>query len=332
MNENIIKWFDLLIKQLEFYVDVKTGKDKLIYSYKLNSIEKALDVIKNIKFKIKTGKDLTKYKGIGKGTINRIDEILQTGKLAEVKEADISGAHLEYVDDLMKIYGIGRVKAYELYTKYGIKSIDDLVKEVERGNIDLPENILKGIIYVNQIKRKIPRSEMDLIYSYLIREGIAFDPNMDVRLCGSYRREKDTSNDIDAIISHPNIVTKSDAESSDLMKNFVKKLTKDGFMVDSFTSEDVPTKFMGVCRLAKDKLLRRIDLRFIPQESYYTALLYFTGSSEFNRRMRGVALSMKYTLNEYRLLNDKGVALKVESEDDVFRYLNMEYMQPIERV
>src|SRR2546430_16406501 len=122
LNEDIIKWFDLLIKQLKFYVDVKTGKDKLAYSYKLNSISKALNIIQRLKFKIESGSQLKDHKGIGTGTIRRIDEILKTGKLSEVNEADVSGKHLDYVDELMKIFGIGRIKAYELYTKHGIKS------------------------------------------------------------------------------------------------------------------------------------------------------------------------------------------------------------------
>ncbi|VBB18019.1 DNA polymerase family X protein [Yasminevirus sp. GU-2018] len=332
MNDNIIKWFELLTRQLEFYVDVKTGKEKLIYSYKLNSISKALEVIRAIGFKIKAGKDLKDYKGIGKGTIERIDEILKTGKLEEVREADLSGKHLDYVDELMKIFGIGRVKAYELYTKHNIKSIDELKQAVKKGDVELPESILKGMKYVDKIKRSIPRSEMDEIYSKLIRAGIKLDPDMDVRMCGSYRREKDVSNDIDIIVSHPKIITKEQAEKSDLMLRFIKALEKEGFIEDSFTSEDVSTKYMGVCRLTPNSLLRRIDIRYMPQESYHTAVLYFTGSGEFNRRMRGVALSMGYTLNEYRLLDDKGRPFKVTSEKDVFDYLNMEYLQPKERV
>lgn len=331
LNREIIKWFDMLIKQLEFYVDVKTGKDKLIYSYKLKSIGKALDVIHDVDFMITSGSQLKDYNGVGKGTIKRIDEILNTGKLMEVNDADISGKHLTYVEDLMKIFGVGRVKAYELYTKYGIKSIDDLKRAVDDKQIELPENITKGIKYVDKIKTKIPRSEMDQIYSFLIRTGIELDNDMDVRVCGSYRREKDTSGDIDVIISHPYIFTKKQAESSDLMSRFVKLLEKKKFIVDSFTSEDVPTKYMGVCKLTPNSLLRRIDIRFMPQESYYTAILYFTGSGEFNRRMRGVALSMGYGLNEYRLLNEKGKPMKVNSEEDVFNYLNMEYMPPKDR-
>lgn len=332
LNEDIIKWFELSIRQLEFYVDVKSGREKISYSYKLRAITKALDAIRRIDFKITTGKQLKGYKDIGKGTIRRIDEILETGKLAEINEADISGAHLDYVDELMRIFGIGRIKAYELYTKYNIKSIDELKAAVKKGDIDLPENILKGIKYVDKIKTKIPRAEIDTIYSKLIMVGIKLDPNMDVRICGSYRREKEFSNDVDVIISHPDIITKKQAKNSDLMVKYIHVLEEDGFIVDSFTAENVPTKYMGVCRLGKDGLLRRIDIRYIPQESYWTALLYFTGSGEFNRRMRSVALSMDYTLNEYRLLDDKEKPMKVTSEMDVFDYLNMEYLQPKERV
>jgi DNA polymerase beta len=332
MNNNIIKWFELLLKQLEFFIDVKTGKDKQIYAYKYNSINKALATIKNIDYTIEHGDQLKDYKNIGKGTMGRIDEILKTGKLSEVNDADISGKHLAYVEELMKIFGIGRVKAYELYTKHNIKSIDDLKEAIRTQSVELPENILKGIKYVDKIKTKIPRDEMDKIYSYLIQAGIRLDNDMDVRVCGSYRRENTTSGDIDVIISHPIIKTKTQAEKSDLMKRYIKLLEKEKFIIESFTSEDVPTKYMGLCRLSKNNLIRRIDIRFIPQESYYTALLYFTGSGDFNQRMRGVALSMGYTLNEYRLLDENKKSFVVNSERDVFDYLNMEYLDPKDRV
>lgn len=331
LNSKIIKWFELLIKQLVFYVNVKTGKDKLIYSYKIKAIKKALNIIKNVDFKITDGKQLQKYKGIGTGTIDRINEILTTGGLIEINKADISGKHLEYVDNLMKIFGVGHVKAYELYTVYGIKSISDLKKAIKNKTIELPENIIKGIKYVDKIKIDIPRSEVEDIAIYLINTGIKYDPNIDIRVCGSYRRENKTSNDIDIIISHPDIITKQQAENSDIMNKFIKYLIKSNFIVDSLTSLNVPTKYMGICRLTRKHKMRRIDIRFIPQESYYTAILYFTGSRSFNKKMRGVALSMGYTLNEYRLLDEKGKPFKVSSEKDIFDILNMEYLQPVYR-
>lgn len=331
-NENIIKWFRLLIKQLEFYVDVKTGKNKLIYSYKLNSIRKVYKVIINLDFEIESGKQLLKFKGIGEGSVKRIDEIIKTGQLAEVNEADISGAHLEYVEDLMKIFGIGRTKAYELYTVHDIKSIEDLKKALESGKIDLPESIKIGLKYVDKIDTRIPREEMDQIYSYLLYQGIKFNPELDVRVCGSYRRELPFSGDIDIIISHPGIITGKDAEQSDIMVNFINHLEKDSFIVDSLTTTKVKTKYMGLCKLNLNKPVRRIDIRFMPQESYYTAILYFTGSGEFNRRMRSVAQSLGYILNEYDLkkISDKS-KVDISSEKDIFDALNMEYQIPADR-
>ena len=331
MNDAIIKWFELLIKQLEFYVDVKTGKNKLMYSYKLNSITKALNVIKKIKFEIKSGNDIKSYKSIGAGTIRRIDEILQNGSLSEVNDSDISGQHLAYAEELMKIFGIGRVKAYELYTKHNIKSINELKQAIKNKSIELPEVVIKGIKYVDKIKTNIPRSEIDKIYLKLINFAINIDPEIDIRICGSYRRELITSNDIDVIISHPSIINKEQSEKSDIMAKYIKLLKSKKFIIDSFTSADVLTKYMGVCKLNSSSPLRRIDIRFIPQESYYTALLYFTGSSEFNRRMRSVALSMGYTLNEYRLLGEKNKEFNIKSEKDVFDLLNMEYVEPKDR-
>jgi DNA polymerase/3'-5' exonuclease PolX len=332
LNATIIKWFRLLLKQLEFYVDVKTGKDKLIYSYKLNSIRKAYKVIRNVDHEITSGKELMKFKNIGKGTAARIDEILETGALSEVNDADISGAHLEYVEDLMKIFGIGRVKAYELYTVHGIKSIDELRKALDEGVIDLPDAIKIGLKYVDQLDTRIPRAEMDKINSFLIYAGIEVDSELDIRVCGSYRREAPFSGDIDVIVSHPAIETKEQAEESNMMLKFIDHLSRKSFIVDSLTSIDAKTKYMGLCRFDSEKPVRRIDIRFMPQESYYTAILYFTGSGDFNKRMRGVAQSLGYTLNEYQLTrlsdNEK---IPITREKDAFDALNMEYQIPANR-
>ena len=42
---------------------------------------------------------------------------------------------------------------------------------------------------------------------------------------------------------------------------------------------------MGFCKY-KNNLIRRIDIRLIPFESIYAAILYFTGSYELNKIMR----------------------------------------------
>lgn len=329
-NENIIYWFELLIGQLKILAEKKTGKEKIIYGYKLDSITKALNIISNIDYEIKNGEALKDLKYIGKGTIQRINEIIKTGKLAEVDNAMISGKYLKYIEQLEQVFGIGHTKAHELYIDYGITSIDELKLAFDSKKIKLPNNIAKGLKYIDKIEGNIKREEIDEIYDRLLEYGIQIDPNMDIRICGSYRREKMLMNDIDVMISHPNIITLEDTKKSSLMKRFIKLLFRKKLMVDNLTSLNVPTKFMGLCQI-RNNPIRRIDIRFIPQESYYTALLYFTGSKEFNRTMRTIAIDFGYTLNEYHLLNQNGIPFIVKSEKDIFNLLNMEYIPPTKR-
>lgn len=321
MNSNIILWFEKLINYLEMTLHDKKKEDKLKYSFKINSLKKSLKVIREIDFEIKSGNDIKDYKSIGDGTIKRIDEILKTGRLDEVKDNNIN------LDELINVFGIGKKKALELYTKYNISTI----KELKEAKIKLPDNILKGLEYVDKIKEKIPRKEIDKINLYLLECVRNIDKELNLIVCGSYRRENDFSNDIDIIITHPKIITKKDANNSKLMAKFIKYLEDDNFIVCSLVSQDVPTKYMGICKY-KNGLFRRIDIRFIAQESYYTAIMYFTGSKEFNKHIRNVALSMNYTLNEYSLVDNKNnKTLKINNEKDIFKFLNLEYISPEKR-
>ena len=49
-------------------------------------------------------------KGIGGSSIERIDEIIKTGKLKELEGLDLKDKYLDYIEDLEKIFGIGRKK------------------------------------------------------------------------------------------------------------------------------------------------------------------------------------------------------------------------------
>ncbi|CAM4719412.1 unnamed protein product [Leuciscus chuanchicus] len=74
----------------------------------------------------------------------------------------------------------------------------------------------------------------------------------------------------------------------------------------------------------------------IPKDQYFCGVLYFTGSDIFNKNMRTHALEKGFTLNEYtiRPLGVTGVAgepLLVDSEKDIFDYIQWKYKEPKER-
>ena len=77
-----------------------------------------------------------------------------------------------------------------------------------------------------------------------------------------------------------------------------------------------------------DNPFRRIDIRFVPYESYFSALLYFTGSAELNKKMRQIAKIKKLKLSEYGLFKENGDKIIINDERDVFNILEIEYLVP----
>lgn len=331
-KENIIAQFKLLQKQIQFDIDFSTkDKEKLNNMFRLKAITKVIDRLEKYNQEIVSSSQLKNIEDIGKNTLLRIDEILKKGKLSEIRITKDTEKYLKFIEDLEEVIGIGRKKAYELFKHYNIRSVKQLKKKYENGEIELPPNIIKGLEYVDKIKEKIPHDDIIELGEMLMNTIMEISPKLHGIVCGSYRREKKFSNDIDFIIVHSNLRTKDDIEKSkkNYLAEFIIKLKEKNIIVDSLTSDEVPTKYMGICELKG--ILRRIDIRFMPFNSYYTAILYFTGSKDTNRKMRQIALSMDYTLNEYGLYDENGNEIPISSEKEVFNILGMEYLMPEQR-
>jgi DNA polymerase (family 10) len=89
---------------------------------------------------------------------------------------------------------------------------------------------------------------------------------------------------------------------------------------------------MGVCKLENYIIPRRIDIRYVDYSSYYTSLLYFTGSKDFNIYLRNKALENNYSVNEYCLTNLNDNTIKIlNNEKEIFDILKIPYLTPKER-
>lgn len=68
------------------------------------------------------------------------------------------------------------------------------------------------------------------------------------------------------------------------------------------------------------------------------ALLYFTGSGAFNVAMRNLAIQKGYSLSEYGLKHLQGphkdtfVNHLFENEEDIFKFLEIKYIPPHQRI
>lgn len=338
-NKKIIDEFNKLIKQVEYEIDHSVDKKEQIRNtFRLKQIKQSLRVIKEYPDEILSGAQLAHLNGVGKGTVKRIDEILQKGRLSEVIMDNNYALYDSYVEELESVIGIGRKTAFDLIKNYDIKSVKELTNAYKKGKVELNDNILMGLKYHNVYKQSIPRDEIleyDTVLHNIILE---IDAELFGVICGSYRRLRPVSNDIDFMIVHPNVRTMEDVNNANhnYLSLLTNKLEKRKIIVDSLTSKDVSTKYMGFCRLDKKHEIRRIDIRFIPYESYYTALLYFTGPGDFNKKMRNIAIDLGYLLSEYGLykvdeVGNKKEMIPMSSEKAVFDALSMEYITPENR-
>nr|XP_025699364.1 DNA polymerase lambda isoform X2 [Arachis hypogaea] len=162
---------------------------------------------------------------------------------------------------------------------------------------------------------------------------------------GSYRRGKATCGDIDVIITHP------DGQShKGFLPKFVQCLKDIDFLREDLvfsthseegTDSGVDTYF-GFCTYPGRELRHRIDLKVYPRDIYAFGLIAWTGNDVLNRRLRLLAESKGFRLDDTGLFpatqgsggkrGAKGIAsLKFDTEKEVFDFLGFPWLEPHER-
>jgi len=268
--------------------------------------------------------DLDGITGIGEKIRAKIKEIIETGDLQQVHNIT---EEVNVVAELSKIFGIGPIRGRELYEKHNIKGIDDLKNQPELLN----DKQKIGLKYYEDFEKRIPKTEMDK-HSIVIKEKINdIDPGLIVEIMGSYRRGDKDSGDIDVLITH-----KDDPENyTDIFEKVVQSLSDEYYLIDTFAKGT--KKYNGVCRLKRHKFNRRIDIMYTRAKEFPFALLYFTGSQDFNVKLRTYALEHGYSLNEYglKLLSgeNKGSLVEIDfkTEEAVFNFLKLKFVPPTKR-
>lgn len=329
-NNLIILQLEKLKKKITFDKDYsENAKERLVHEFRWQAIERVIELIKKFPEKIVSIEQLKGIQGIGKGSLKRIDEILKTGTLSETE--NFSEEYQKSVEELQAIHGVGRRRAFEWVTKYGVKSIDDLKQLYLSGKIDLPDSLIKTLRFHVHSQGSIPRSEIIDIEQYLCDTLLSLNPELFGRVCGSYRREMPYSNDIDFLMVYPGYENIRQLKLAFIFKNyleiFVEKLVENRFIVYSLTDVNIDTFYMGYCKFENNPI-RRIDIRLMPLDSYYTALLYFTGPKQFNISMRKYAKKMGYHLSDRELTNIDGITFSINSEKNIFDILGIQYVEP----
>jgi len=333
-NIVIIQLFEKLVDLLKKTNKLETDKkQKTINNFRIRNLDNALLVLSGLDYEITLNNvyDL-KLPGIGKGTISRIVEILENDNLEEIDELEkISKTkNIDIITQLNYVVGIGDARAIELIKKYKIKSVNELIDKVNSGIIEVNDKIKLGLKYYGKYKTNIPRDEINQIYMYMENKLRKYNNKLMFIVCGSYRRGKLTSGDIDLLLIHEDVWYQEDVPNVGHLTNVVNLFKFDKFLLDDLTDTEKGTKYMGFCKY-KSNSVRRIDIRMVGIESFFPALVYFTGSYELNQKMRKIAKNMGYKLNEYGLYDEKNNKIVLTSEEMLFDILGMNYLEPNQR-
>ncbi len=258
---------------------------------------------------------LMKIPGVGRGIASHIIEYLKTGKIQKYEE--IKDKYPIDFQNLFKIEGFGPKKAIILYSKLGVKNLNDLKKAAENHRIrDIPgfgeksENlILKNISMLNSLGGRI------LLYDGLTegKKIVKYLKNSDLikqcMIAGSTRRMRETIGDIDIL------ATSSDNKS--VMDLFTEFPDVKSVVVKGDTKTTVLLNIGITC-----------DLRVIDDHSFGAAMQYFTGNKDHNIKLRKISIDNNYKLSEYGLFyNDKNIAYD-RDEKFIYNKLNMDYIPP----
>lgn len=295
----------------------KEAKDK----FRARSYANAIKAIEKCDYEIESGKEALKLSGIGKGIAEKIQEIIDTGSLKQVSDLGEEIVNKTVViGNFCKIWGVGPAKAEELW-KAGARSVDDVHSHMDL----LTTNQKIGLKYFDDLQKRIPRVKVKDLGKKIahVIEELEKERGWTVErtICGSYRRRVETCGDMDVLLCEESNV--------EILADIIKRLQE--LEVLDVTLAIGPTKYMGLAKV--DGVMFRVDMEVIPPVEWPFALLYFTGSGNFNQRQRNVAKEKGYSLSEHGMKDVKTgeYVPGMKYESDIFKFLGMKYLAPWDR-
>jgi DNA polymerase (family 10) len=264
--------------------------------------------------RVRDGFDLTAIEGVGEDLAGKIQEIIETGELAQHQQLleELPSGLL----DVLKVEGVGPRKAADLYEKLGVSDLPSLrraarehkIRELSGFGARTEQNILERI---GQAEESGQRMRLDLAEEYaeplaeFLRsvEGVKA-----AEIAGSLRRRKQTVGDVDILVS-----------------------ARHGAPVmDAYTGYDDVDRIISKGETKSTVILKnglQVDVRLLPHASFGAALHYFTGSKAHNVAIRKIARDRGWKINEYGVFEGKK-KIAGQTEQEVYEVMDMACVPP----
>lgn len=262
---------------------------------------------------------LTDIAGIGKTLAEKIEEMLDTGRLGFYER--LVGEVPASLLDLLKIEGVGPKKVKLFWDQLQITNLAQLGEAASAGKLrhlagmgaKSEAKIIAGIQTLTQLRTDRTPIGNALPIAQSILSQLATLPGVTHHAVGgSLRRMRETIGDIDLLVAA--------AEADPVMDKFVT-LPEVASIVGRGPTKARVTLHSGI----------GVDLRVLPASHWGTLLSYFTGSKAHNVRLRELAQKQGLSLNEYAFTRTDGSEIICQTEEEVYRVLGLPAIPPVLR-
>jgi len=287
--------------------------------FRIRAYRRAAQVVRSLPRELAEMHDASEYDalpGIGEDLAGKIAELIRTGHLKALEK--LRHKVPAGVRELLSLPGMGPVRVRAVKDQLHVRSREDLERALASGRLakmrgfgPALESRLQAALAAKlapATARRLPIS-VAAQYAEPLRRYLAAVPGITrVEVAGSYRRGRDTVGDLDVVAC-----ATSAAKPFDALRRYpdLRELSAAG-----------TTKASGVLVNGL-----QVDVRVVPQESFGSALHYFTGSREHNIRIRRRAQERGFKLSEYGLFRGS-TRIAGQTEDDLYRRLGLAWIPP----
>ena len=256
--------------------------------------------------------------GVGKTIAEKIDALIATGSIPAAEKLRVKFP--PGLVEVTRIPGLGPKRARKLHDEIGVASLDDLRRSAETGQLrdvsgfgaKAEENVLAALA-AGADGRARPRTLLSraLEVAEQLRDQLRAHPAADrVEIAGSARRMTDTCKDLDLV------ATAIDARA-----------LSEAFCSLPLIDEAHSAGEAGARATTNNGIA--IDLRIVPPGNLGNLLQHFTGSKQHNEALRADAVRRGLHVSEYGVIDDAtGTTHSCATEEDVYRLLGMDYVEP----
>jgi DNA polymerase (family 10) len=312
-NEGLAK----VLRNIGFLTEVE---DEPNAQFKSRAYYRAADSVENLEDDVagiyKKGGigALQEIQGVGKAIAAKIEEYVKTGKVGHYEE---QRARVPIdIDQIGRIEGIGPRSLKAIYQKLKVTNLAELEAAAAEGRLrTVPgfterkeQDVLRKIEFMKKGGGRRIIGEVWPLIKQIESRLQALPGVKRASVAGSARRMRDTVGDIDYLAAAK--------DPGSVMDYFVRM------------PEVEEVKGRGPAK-AFVRLQGGIDsdLLMVPDESWGSALQYFTGSKEHSIELRRIAIAKGLRLNEWGVFKgEKSVAGR--NEEDVYRVLGLAWIPP----